>query len=151
MKSMHPHPVAFAGFYLGGVALAILGIFLFQFSFLAGAAGVVIGAFIFSLAELLRRAETFYILEGGVERGYKLLSTSREFVDYQKIQDLDIQQSFLQTWFGIGNINFDTAGTDQIELHFYAVRDPYGLERLIRDRMVAVTEGRGVPLQNPGL
>ena len=136
IKKLHPHPIAFLGFYIGGIIFLILGFFLLKvFTVWIGLSCMVLGIIIFCLGEIMRRAETFYILDSGIERGFKLLSSSRDFISYEKIQDLQVDQGIFQSMFGIGNLNFDTAGTNQIEIHFYAVKDPYSLEKIVRDKI----------------
>lgn len=135
IEKQHPHPIAFFGFYFGGIFFFIAGFFLADLIGPLGWISTGIGALVFFIGEISRRAETFYILEAGVERGYQLLSTDREFIDYAKIQDLDVDQSLFERMFGVGDVNFDTAGTSKVEMRFYAVRDPYRLERIIREKM----------------
>lgn len=130
IKKFHPHPFSFLGFYLGGIILMILSFF-FSWPFFA------IGFLALILGEVVRRAETFYIFENGVARGYKLLSTSREFAEYEKIQNLEVNQSFIDNILGIGNIKVDTAGGDGAEVKFYGIGNPYAIEKIIRGKMAA--------------
>ncbi len=131
IKKLHPHPFYFLGFYLGGVALSIV-------SFFVSLEVFPIGLLVLILAELIRRAETFYILESGVAREYKFLSTSRKFADFGKIQNLEVNQSFIENILGIGNIHVDTAGMDKLEVSFHGVKYPYEIEHLIREEMKKV-------------
>ena len=128
IKKFHPHPLSCLVFYLSGIIFMILSFFfsrpLFAIGFLA-----------FILGEVVRRAETFYILDSGVARVYKLLSTSREFTEYEKIQNLEVSQSFIDNILGIGNIKIDTAGGDKTEVNFYGVGNPYYIEKIIREKM----------------
>lgn len=130
IKKFHPHPLTFFGFYFGGIFFVAAGLFFFKIL-------ILMGIFVFILGEVFRRAETFYLLKGGVERGYNLLSTSRKFIEYEKIQNIEVEQSFIENIFGIGTLKFDTSGTDEIELSFYGVKDPYSIEKIIREKMTA--------------
>ncbi|MEJ0002255.1 MAG: PH domain-containing protein [bacterium] len=140
IRKLHPHPLAFFGFYFGGLFFIVAGLLLQHYLPFMGFIVVVLGVFVPVLGELLRHAETFYILEAGVERTYDFLSSSRAFVDFGKIQDLTVNQGILQRIFSIGNMAFDTAGTGKVELRFYAVSDPYALEKIIRDKMARPTQ-----------
>ncbi len=130
IKKIHPHPLAFSGFYISGILFIFLGFFFLPLL-------AIMGLLVFVVGEISRRAETFYILETGVERSYDFLVTSKKFVEYEKIQNIEVSQSFIENIFGLGSIKFDTAGTDQVELRFYAVRAPYSVEKIIRDKMAA--------------
>ena len=115
IKKLHPHPLHYLSFYLSGIAFFVFGLLTFI------------------LAEVSRRAETFFILDSGVARQYKLFSTSRKFVEYEKIQNIEVSQSFIENIFGIGVVHLDTAGGDRIEVSFHGVKNPYRVENIIRE------------------
>lgn len=128
IKKVHPHPFHFFVFYFSGTVFIVSSFF---FSWLL----VPIGILVFLLGEIARRAETFYVLDSGVAREYKLLATSRDSASYQKIQNIQVNQSFIDNILGIGNIHFDTAGTDKTEVNFRGIRNPYEIERIVRGRI----------------
>ena len=128
IKKIHPHPFYYFGFYFGGIFMAVLGFF-FSPLFLLG------GVLILALGEISRRAETFYILESGVAREYKLLSTSRKFTEFDKIQNIEVNQSFLENILDIGNVHIDTSGGDKAEVNFRGIKDPYGIEHILREKI----------------
>ncbi len=136
IMELHPHFLSFFGSYLMGSILVISGLASFVFSlFVLGAIAILVGVITFLLTEISRRAETFYVLDNGVAKEYKMFSTSRKFVEYEKIQDVEISQSFLQKIFGIGHIDFDTASVEKVIVDFKNVRDPYRIEKIVRDKM----------------
>jgi len=128
IKKTHPHPFYFFIFYFSGIVFVICSFF---FSWILFAIGILV----FILGEVTRRAETFYILESGVGREYRLLSTSREFASYNKIQNMKVSQSFLDNILGIGNVHFDTAGADSTEVNFHGIKNPYEIERMVREKI----------------
>jgi uncharacterized membrane protein YdbT with pleckstrin-like domain len=128
IKEFHPHRFYNLAFYFGGAVFLILGIFVSWYLILVGILVVVAG-------EVVRMSETFYVLESGVSRQYKLLHTSRDFTEYGKIQNIKVRQSFIENMLGIGNIHIDTAGNDGSEINFHGVVDPYGVEHIIREKM----------------
>lgn len=130
IKKFHSHPLYFLGSYLMGIVIAIFG-FLF-FSWLG-----IFGILVIVLIEISRICENFFIMESGVGREYKLLSVSRKFVGYDKIQDIAVSQSFIENIFGIGTVKFDTAGTDGIELYFRGIKNPREIEKIVRGRMIS--------------
>jgi len=129
IKKVHPHPLHFLNFYFLGILLAIGG---FLFNFLPLSA---VGVFIFVLGEIFRMADTYFLLETGVAEQYKFLATSRKFTEYDNIQNIEVTQSFLEKLFRVGNIKFDTAGSDRAEIVFHAIKNPYKIEEIIREKM----------------
>ncbi len=128
IKKFHSHPISYLRFYVLGVLIAAIGVVWFwQISFL--------GIFFFILGEVLRRATTYYLLDTGVARGYNLLATSRKYLEYENIQNVEVSQSFFQNIMGIGDLRFDTSGSDQIEVYFVSVTDPYRIEKIVREKM----------------
>jgi len=135
IKKMHPHILNFLIFYFFGFIFAVAGGILSFFILKLGIAVILIGVFIVLLGETSRRAETFYLLDSGVAREFRLLSTSRKFAEYHNIQNIEVNQSFVENIFGLGSVKFDTSGSDLIEVSFHGVKDPYGIERMVRERM----------------
>ncbi len=128
IRKFHPDPLYFIAFYFFGIIFIIFSFFFLWYI-------SVIGLLVIAVGEIVRRAETFYVLDGGVAREYKLFSTSREFCEYEKIQNLHVNQSFIDNIFGIGNVHVDTAGSDKTEVNFHGVRDPYKIESMIREKI----------------
>lgn len=130
IKKVHPHPASFLGFYFAGIISIFVG-FVVSWYFILG------GVVVFILAEIVRRAETFCVLQSGVERRYHLLSTSKSFMEYDKIQNIEVRQSVLHRMLGVGNVHVDSAGGDNTEVNFIGVQHPYEIERIIREKMKA--------------
>jgi len=136
IKKFHPDPFYFLSFYFSGFVIIVLGfVLILFFSWLIFASLLTAGLLIFILAKVSRRAETFYLLDGGIAREYRLFSTSREFAEYEKIQNIKINQSFVENIFDIGNLKFDTAGGDKTEVNFRGVKNPYEIESTVREKM----------------
>jgi uncharacterized membrane protein YdbT with pleckstrin-like domain len=85
----------------------------------------------------VRKATTFYLLDSGIARGYRLFSTNRKYMEYENIQNVEVNQSFFENIIGIGSLKFDTSGSDEIEVEFTAVSDPYVIEKIIREKMIS--------------
>lgn len=126
----HPHWLQSLRFYFIGLVAVLGGIFFPRFWF-----AIPVGVLIIAIGELVRFAETFYVLESGVAWQYRLLSTSRKFAEYEKLQNLEVNQSFLENIVGVGSIKFDTAGVDKIEVSFHLVKNPYQIEKIVRSKM----------------
>lgn len=132
IKKKHPNPIGYLPLYLSGVVALVFGII-----FLSWPLGF-IGIAIIVIAELSRRAETYYILTTGVAREHRLLTTSRDFAEYDKIQNIKVTQSFFEHILEIGTVRIDTAGGDVSEVNFKHIGDPYRIEAIIREKMKEV-------------
>lgn len=130
IQKNHPHPLGSFGAYFTGIIFSAFGVIFFKFWFL-----ILIGVFIIIFAEIVRTSETFYVLDGGVAREYRFLSTFRKYAEYEKIQNLEVRQSLLENILGIGSIKFDTAGLDKVEVDFNFVKNPYKIEKIVREKM----------------
>lgn len=130
LKSFHPHWLTFFVFYFMGSIFLCLGLLYFR-------PLIWVGLLIAALGEVSRLSETFYILDTGVAREYRLFSTSRKFAEYEKMQNLEVTQSVIENMFGIGTVMFDTAGGDYMEIRFYGTKNPYEIEKIVREKMSA--------------
>lgn len=130
IKKFHSDPLHFLGFYFSGFILILLGVVFSRYI-------VFLGIFIILAGEISRRSENFFIMDNGIGREYRLLTTSRKFISYDKIQNVEVHQSFVENIFGIGNIEFDTAGMDKVELHFTGISGPYKIEKIIREKIIS--------------
>lgn len=136
IKKVHPHWLGYLNLYFSGVIFVIVGFAVMRFEYYAPGAGLTaFGILLFILGEVLRKAVTYYVLDSGVARGYHFFSTSRKFAEYGNIQNIAVNQSFVEKLFGIGSISFDTSGGDLIEVHFNGIRDPYSIEQIVRSKM----------------
>ncbi|MEK7569654.1 MAG: PH domain-containing protein [Patescibacteria group bacterium] len=130
IKKFHPHPLFYLGFYLGGPILSGVGYYFFTPLAWAGPLIIILG-------ELLRRAETYYVTEDGVVHEFHFLATRRVSAEYRRIQNIEVTQSFLENLLGVGNIHFDTAGADRTEVNFRGVKNPYRIEKIVRERIAS--------------
>jgi uncharacterized membrane protein YdbT with pleckstrin-like domain len=80
--------------------------------------------------DVLRRAAVDYVVTDRrirIRRG--LLSRREQSTVIEKVQNIDTYQSALGRLLGIGNVEFDTAGTETADasLRFEGIARPYGL------------------------
>ena len=128
IKRFHPHRLTFFIFYFMGAIFLVIGLWYFRPLIWAG-------LLIAALGEVSRLSETFYILDTGVAREYRLFSTSRKFAEYEKLQNIEVNQSMFENIFGIGTVMFDTAGGHHMEIRFYGAENPYQIEKIVREKM----------------
>ncbi len=135
---------ALISFYLAGIGLAILVVVIVGLLVAAWAVAIVIAAAIAGLTLVigyLRRIATKYLImtqrlciSCGIVR--KNVQETR----LERVQNVNYQQGVLDRLLGVGNVDFDTAGTDDSEFRFEWVNGPEDVVRAV-DR--AVEEARG--------
>lgn len=125
------HPSFFYSFKYYIISLIILAIGIYANSFLL----IILAVVVFLLIEVVRMATSYFLLEVGILREYNLFSTNRKFAEYDKIQNLEVTQTFLQKILGIGDVKFDTPGSDMYEIHFDNINNPRQIERIVREKM----------------
>lgn len=129
LEKLHPNWFHYFDLYVLSVISLLVGIF-FYWQFL------IFSVFVFLGIELFRRAHSYYLMHSGISRQYNFFSTSRKFAEYEKIQNIEVTQTFIQKLLGVGNIKFDTPGSDLFEIHFDGVKNPYEVERTVRKMMI---------------
>ncbi len=80
--------------------------------------------------DFLRRASIDYVVTTRrlrIRRG--LLSRHEQSTVIEKVQNINTSQSLLDRVFGVGAVDFDTAGADvhQADFVFWGIADPHGL------------------------
>lgn len=127
VAKMHAHPLAYLTYYLGGLFILLVS---YRYGYLYAAAGLLV----LVASELLRRADTFYILNEGVSRNFSLFSTKHIFTSYDLIRTVTVAQGPLDRLLDIGDVTMVTTGEEEI-IHFSGVRKPYAVAKLIEDRL----------------
>jgi uncharacterized membrane protein YdbT with pleckstrin-like domain len=134
---------ALMSFYLGGVGLAVL--VLVVVGVLIGEWGpAVIAAVAITVLTLLigyfRRVSTKYLITNQrlrISRG--IVRRSVQETRLERVQNVNYNQSVLDRMFGVGTVDFDTAGTDDSEFRFEWVDSP---EQVVRAVDHAIEEAR---------
>lgn len=123
----HPSWRAILGFYLKGVLIAVvLGVIaklldgnFTAFVVIAAALGLTV------LAGFVRRMATTYTITTrrlNIKRG--IFSREIQETRLERVQNVNYRQSVYQRLMGIGDVDFDTAATDDYNFVFYGVADP---------------------------
>jgi membrane protein YdbS with pleckstrin-like domain len=127
----HPSWRAILGFYLKGIAVAVvLGVI----AKLIGAGSftvflivlVVIAATV--LIGFIKRVATTYTITTrrlNIKRG--IISREIQETRLERVQNVNYQQSAYQRLMRIGDVDFDTAASDDSSFVFYGVADPGGV------------------------
>jgi uncharacterized membrane protein YdbT with pleckstrin-like domain len=138
-------------FYVGGLILAALVLVVLGWLADSWPLAVVVAVIIAALTLVvgyLRRVSTKYLITTQrlrISRGIVRRSVQETRLD--RVQNVNYQQSVLDRIFGVGNVDFDTAGTDDSEFRFEWVNRPDDVVRAVDQ---AIHEGSGPRSPTPG-
>ncbi len=135
LYSVIAHPAAHLGAYVGLGLLALLSVAAFFISVPIGMVLIAAALLGVTMLELVRRADRIALYEDGVAREYKLLSTKRTFAEYESVQDLEVTQSLVERFLGIGTLHINTSGSHGQEIVFRGIGRCHELEAAIRFKM----------------
>ena len=138
-------------FYVGGLILAVLVLVVLGWLADSWPLAVVIAAIIAALILIvgyLRRVSTKYLITTQrlrISRGIVRRSVQETRLD--RVQNVNYEQSVLDRVFGVGSVDFDTAGTDDSEFRFEWVNGP---EKVVRAVDEAIHEAGASRSPTPG-
>jgi uncharacterized membrane protein YdbT with pleckstrin-like domain len=124
---------ALMSFYVGGLIVAALVLVVLGLLADSWPLAVVVAAIIAGLTLIvgyLRRVSTKYLITTQrlrISRGVVRRAVQETRLD--RVQNVNYQQSLLDRVFGVGTVDFDTAGTDDSEFRFEWVDGP---EKVVR-------------------
>jgi uncharacterized membrane protein YdbT with pleckstrin-like domain len=124
---------ALMSFYVGGLIVAALVLVVLGLLADSWPLAVVVAAIIAALTLIvgyLRRVSTKYLITTQrlrISRGVVRRAVQETRLD--RVQNVNYQQSLLDRVFGVGTVDFDTAGTDDSEFRFEWVDGP---EKVVR-------------------
>ena len=128
VAKMRAHPFAYSTYYLGGL-------FIFLVSYWYGYMYTAAGLLVLIASEVLRRADTFFVLNEGISRNFSLFSTKHIFTGYDQISTVAVSQGPIDRILGIGDVRMTTVGLDEVTIQFSGVKKPYEIAKLIEDRL----------------
>src|SRR3954462_3346028 len=122
-------------FYLAGIGLAIvvvvvLGFLIDEMALAIGIAVVIVALTL--LVGFARRVGTKYLLTNQrlrISRGIARKNVQETRLD--RVQNVNYNQGVLDRMFGVGTVDFDTAGTDDSEFRFEWINDPETVVRAV--------------------
>src|SRR5215218_6354067 len=139
---------ALISFYLAGIGLAIavvvvLGVLAGVFA-LAVVIAVVIAGLTLVIGYLRRIATKYLITTQRLRISKGILRKKVQETRLERVQNVNYEQGLIDRMLRVGNVDFDTAGTDDSEFRFEWVNNPEGVVRAVDQ---AVEEARA---QTPG-
>ena len=138
-------------FYLAGIGLAIVVVVVL--GFLADEMGLAIGiaAVIVALTLLIgfvRRVGTKYLLTNQrlrITRGIVRKNVQETRLD--RVQNVNYNQGVLDRMFGVGTVDFDTAGTDDSEFRFEWINNPEHVVRSVDEATHSASQQQQPPAE----
>jgi len=92
------------------------------------------------LGVVLKRYSWKFTIEGNrVSRHYGLISRNQQSVRIGDLRSIELDQSFFQRVFGVGDIAFYSAGSADAEVRFFGIADPLS----VRNQIDAVMDAKG--------
>ncbi len=123
-----------AGMSLGYLQFDLPDIAGFDLDLYVPLAAAVLALLLFFYAELKRMLRRYMVFENRVARREGILSKRIQYMPYNKVERLELNQSIIKRIFGIGDLHIDTGEDKMI---FQAIRRPANVERLVSERLVA--------------
>jgi uncharacterized membrane protein YdbT with pleckstrin-like domain len=140
-------------FYVAGIGLAVLVIvvlgLLFDEMGLAIAIAVVIAGLTL-LIGFVRRVGTKYLLTTQrlrISRGIVRKNVQETRLD--RVQNVNYSQGVLDRMFGVGTVDFDTAGSDDSEFRFEWINKPESVVRAVDEATHAASQATHAASQAP--
>jgi membrane protein YdbS with pleckstrin-like domain len=140
----HPSWRAILGFYLKGLLVAVILGVIAKVASGSGTAFLVILVVlaITVLAGFVKRVATTYTITNrrlNIKRG--IISREIQETRLERVQNVNYRQSVYQRVMQIGDVDFDTAATDDYNFVFYGVADPGGVVHRVDQATGAFTAG----------
>jgi uncharacterized membrane protein YdbT with pleckstrin-like domain len=80
----------------------------------------------------VKRIDTKYtVTDHRITIRHGILSRTENSAHIDRVQNVTTHQSIIQRMLRVGNVDFDTAGTDTTEIKFVGIDDPRGLREMI--------------------
>ncbi len=143
-RLLSAHYYVFILFLLAGAALSLFGFLPFlgeSLRFTLPAALAALSFVFFALSEIRRKSHKYTIYDTRVGVSEGILRKRVQYMPFNRVERVEINQSLLGRIFGIGNVVVDT-GDDQVTLQ--SIRSPSRAERLVSGRIGASAVQRPV-------
>jgi uncharacterized membrane protein YdbT with pleckstrin-like domain len=146
---------ALMSFYVGGIGLAVVVVVIVGLVAGEWAPALVVAAVIAALTLVIgsfRRASTKYLITNQrlrISRG--IVRKNVQETRLERVQNVNYEQGALDRMFGVGTVDFDTAGTDDSEFRFEWVNEPEQVVRAVDRAIEEARTGTSGPASGTGL
>ncbi|MBI4017701.1 MAG: PH domain-containing protein [Candidatus Aenigmarchaeota archaeon] len=160
LMKMNPTRLAFIKSYIGAAVLIAIWFVLYtgsikilklpdlyrSYTF----AALILAAALTAIAEIRTRLETYVLTDYRITERTGLLSVHESSVSWDRIADVQMHQSFIERLVGVGTIDIQSAGGDEVpEITLKRIRNVRGVKDLVDQRMLeskkAVTLPHTIP------
>jgi hypothetical protein len=118
-------------FVVGCAAVAAIYLMPMGMFYLALATGI--GAILLLSVLIERGSELYRVTDRRVERRYGIFATSSKEVRVRDIRSIDVKKRGLAGLFGVGDVEFSSAGGSEVEVCFARVMRAEGIKDLVRE------------------
>jgi uncharacterized membrane protein YdbT with pleckstrin-like domain len=80
----------------------------------------------------------FRISDGDVQSQHGITSKKQESIPLKNIKDIEVKQTTIQRFFGVGDVEFSTAGSVNNRIVFRGIKAPFAL----KDRVLQIQKKR---------
>lgn len=92
-------------------------------------------------SEVMRRETTYYFTDRKIIEENGLIDKNYKTIDYDRIQNVTLDEDIEERIFSVGDIVVNTAGTDRAEQRLNGLKKPENYRRLIGERMESGDSG----------
>ena len=94
----------------------------------------------------LQRIGTQYVVSNErINIRHGILSRTDHSTSYDRLQNVSTRQSPIERMLGVGNVDFDTAASDDYEFAFLGIDDPAKLQKLISELQRGQSTSQSAP------
>lgn len=98
------------------------------------AVGVLVLAGIVALSILFKHFEWRFVITGDViESRRGIIGRELRSIRIQDLRNVNVRQSLWQRIFGVGDVEFSSAGGSDVEVVFFSIPDPVGLKDTVQE------------------
>src|SRR3954467_4548054 len=126
----HPSWRGILSFYIKGALIAIVAgviAYLINGGVTGGGVFAAVMAGVILVGLVKRIATTYTVTSRRLRIKQGLLKKDTQETRLQRVQNVNIHQSFVDRLPPVGKVDFDTAGTDDYEFAFVGIADPHGI------------------------
>ena len=121
------------------IALALLsaGLFLFPFfdqppQHLVALGGMVVAGMVWLSILFKHYSWRFVIGDEVIESRHGIIGRELKSVRIRDLRNVNVRQSLFQRLFGVGDVEFSSAGGTGVEVVFFSISDPMGVKDLVQ-------------------
>ncbi len=130
----HGHPSWLAFMSPMFFVLLLLGgsVWMLQFSMNYFFIGLGVTSFVFCCILITRQQRDYFVSGERVETEWGIVGRSSREVRIADIRSIEVHHTGIKGWFGVGTVDFSSAGGNEVEVQFVNIRKPHRIKELVR-------------------